>query len=302
MIKSPIQVFGLGQCALDYITRIESYPTADTKCECSGLIVDGGGPIATAMVALSRWGIKSAFTGVVGDDRFGRVIRESLEHEGVDTRGLRTRADSESQFAFIVAEPGIGRRTVFWRRPTGASLEPDEIDYELLQHADIFHTDGFFPEASIAAAKAARRMGVRVVVDAGSMRDGMLDLARLSDYFIASETFAHALVDDDNPKEACKMIAELGPPIACVTLGRRGYVALDISRIIEQPVYPVNPVDTTGCGDLFHAGFVYGVVSGWEVETCFNFAAWSAAMVSRELGGRKGIPTIEEWDQVQRDK
>ncbi|MEE8315285.1 MAG: carbohydrate kinase family protein, partial [Syntrophobacteria bacterium] len=65
-------------------------------------------------------------------------------------------------------------------------------------------------------------------------------------------------------------------------------------RIIERPAYPVNPVDTTGCGDVFHAGFTYGLVQGWEVDKCLDFAAWAAAMVSLKLGGRTSIPTLEQ--------
>jgi sugar/nucleoside kinase (ribokinase family) len=122
----------------------------------------------------------------------------------------------------------------------------------------------------------------------------MLDLARLSDYFLASENFSEALVGEGKPLDACHKLAELGPRVVGVTLGPRGYVALAEGRIIERPAYPVNPVDTTGCGDVFHAGFTYGLVKGWEVDKCLDFAAWAAAMVSLKLGGRTSIPTLEQ--------
>jgi sugar/nucleoside kinase (ribokinase family) len=64
--------------------------------------------------------------------------------------------------------------------------------------------------------------------------------------------------------------------------------------VIERPAYPAEAVDTTGCGDLFHAGFIYGVIQGWDVEKSLDLAAWSAAMVSRKLGGRAGIPSLDE--------
>jgi len=286
-------VYGLGQCALDYIGKIDAYPPPDVKCEFSDMVIQGGGPVATALVALARWGLSCVFAGVLGDDLFSSMIKASLDGEGIDTSGVLVRKGFDSQFAFIVAEPGAGRRTIFWRRPTGPPPSPDEINYSIISRAKVVLTDGLFLEAALAACTAARKAGGHVVVDAGSLREGMLDLARLSDYFIASETFATALVGDDKPMEACKRLAELGPRVVGVTLGPRGYVALAQGKVIKKSAYPVEAVDTTGCGDVFHAGFIYGLIQGWDIEKSLDFAAWAAAMVSRKLGGRAGIPSLK---------
>ena len=294
MNEPAIQVFGLGQCSLDYIGRIRSYPQPDRKCEFSDLVIQGGGPVATALVALARWGVSCAFAGVRGDDWFGDMIRISLEEGGIDTRGLVVRKGYGSQFAFIAAEPGIGRRTIFWRKSTGPPLGPEEIDYSMIERAEILHTDGSFVNATLAACKAARKAGARVVADADTFHEGLVEVAKLSDYFIASEHFADAFLKEKNPMEACRRIAELGPRVAGVTLGPKGYVALAEGRTIENPAYPVEPVDTTGCGDVFHAGFIYGLIRGWDYAKCLNFGAWSAAMVSLKMGGRSGIPTLSQ--------
>jgi sulfofructose kinase len=291
------QVYGLGQCALDHLALIKSYPEPDTKCEFKELVVQGGGPVATALVALSRWGISCAFAGVIGDDRFGAEIRQSLDVEGVDTRGLLVRAGCSSQFAFIVAEAGSGRRTIFWRRPTGAAPSANELDLGAIRSARVLHTDGLFIDASLAAADAARAAGVPVVVDAGTLRDGMLELAKRSDYFLASATFARALVGENQPLDACRRLAELGPQVVGVTLGEKGYVTLAAGLVIERPAYRVPAVDTTGCGDVFHAGFIYGLIQGWTTEDSLDFGAWAAARVSLRLGGRDGIPPLADWSQ-----
>jgi len=88
----------------------------------------------------------------------------------------------------------------------------------------------------------------------------------------------------------------LGPHVVCVTRGSEGYIAKFGHKIIKKPAYPVNAIDTTGCGDLFHAGFIYGVLRKWDIETSFDFAAWAAAQISRNLGGRKGIPDPSDWE------
>jgi ribokinase len=295
MKHSPKSIYGIGQCCMDYLARIAACPPPDSKCEASEIVTQGGGPVATALVALSRWGMNCTFAGIVGDDEYGRQIRASLNREGIDTSGLVLRHDSHSQVAFIAAEPDCGHRTIFWRRPTGAPLAPDEIDSNRIRQCAALHTDGIFPEASLRACREAQQAGAQVVVDAGSLRDGMLEIARHSDCFLASETFARSLIGGDAPLDACRKLADLGPRIVGVTLGAKGYVALEKGQVIRGKAYSVETVDTTGCGDIFHAGFIYGLVSGWPTAASLDFGAWAAAMVARQLGGRSGIPAAKDW-------
>ena len=105
-----------------------------------------------------------------------------------------------------------------------------------------------------------------------------------------SESFARAYVGEDDPKGACRRMREDGAKVAGVTLGERGYVASFEDTLIERPAHPVEAVDTTGCGDLFHAGLVEGVLEGWTWARTFDFAAWAAAQAATRLGGRAGIP------------
>lgn len=295
MSSAALDVFGIGQCSIDYLGHIAEYPPPDAKCELFDLTVQGGGPVATALVALSRWGMRCAFAGVVGNDHLGAAIRGSLDAEGIDTTGLTVRTGTDSQFAFIVAEPESGRRTIFWRRPTGPPPEPDEIDASLLRTARVLHTDGLFPEASLAAAAVAHEAEVEVVVDAGSMRDGMFELARSCGHFIASETFLRSFAPDVSPLDACRRIAELGPSVVAITLGRCGHVAIADGRAIARPAHLVESVDTTGCGDVFHAGYIYGLLQAWDVERRLEFGSWAASRVALRLGGRAGIPSVSEW-------
>jgi len=288
-----MDVFGLGQCSLDYLGRIPAWPEPDTKCEFCDMVVQGGGPVATALAALSRWGLACHFAGVAGDDPFGRQIVRFLRDEGVDVSGLVERPGHRSQFAFIAVEPG-GRRTIFWQRPTGEALRPAEIRMDVLRACRVLHTDGLFIEASLAAAAEAKREGLLVAVDAGTLREGMLELARASDCFVASESFARALVGGDDPLAACRQILAFGCRIAGVTLGARGYAAMFDGRVIVKPARAVEAVDTTGCGDVFHAGFIYGCLKQWTPERSLDFGAWAASRVSLYPGGRTGIPSREE--------
>ncbi|PKN89172.1 MAG: hypothetical protein CVU51_01545 [Deltaproteobacteria bacterium HGW-Deltaproteobacteria-1] len=226
--KKPL-VFGIGQCSLDYIGRIPVYPPPDVKCEFSNLVVQGGGPVATALVALKRWGVDGCIAGVTGDDDFGAQISSSLMTEGIDTGGLFIRQNQHSQFAFIVSEPATARRTIFWQRPNGQPLQPEELDLNLLLKCSALHTDGLFPEASLIACRKAKEAGIPVIVDAGTLRDGMLEIAKFSDCFVTSETFSNAL--SATPEETCRILAGLGVRFTGVTLGAKGYIALIDGRL-----------------------------------------------------------------------
>jgi sulfofructose kinase len=286
-------VFGIGQCSLDYLGQLPAYPPPDVKCEFTNLVVQGGGPVATALVALKRWGLDAFMAGVAGDDDFGAQITSSLTSEGIDTGGLVIRKNHHSQFAFIVSEPATARRTIFWRRPTGHPLRPEELDLNLLLKSRALHTDGLFPEASLFACRKAKEAGIPVIVDAGSLRDGMLEIAKLSNCFVTSETFSNAL--SASPEETCRILEGLGVRFTGVTLGARGYVALVDGRFIRKAAYPANAIDTTGCGDVFHAGLTYGIVQEWDAEKSLDLGAWAAARVSEQMGGRSGIPTLGDF-------
>ncbi len=291
MNKKPL-VFGIGQCSLDYIGLVSSYPPPDVKCEFSHMIIQGGGPAATALVALARWGVDGYLAGVVGDDDFGRQITAFLSDEGIDTSGLQSRPERHSQFAFIVSEPLLARRTIFWQRPTGHPLLPDELDPNILLKSQALHIDGLFPDACLFACRKARAAGIPVILDAGTLRDGMLEIIRESDCVITSEVFSGAF--SETPVETCRKLAGMGVKLSGVTLGAKGYIAFVDGRFIEKKAYPVKAVDTTGCGDVFHAGVTYGIVYRWNFEKSLDLGAWAAAQVSMQMGGRAGIPSLQE--------
>ena len=301
MAEKTCDVYGLGQSCWDYIAQMDTYPPPDTKSEMSSFFVQGGGPVATALVALSRWGLSCSLCGVVGDDTYGEQILNSLKEEKVNTDDVFVRKDSHSQIAFIITEKVAGNRTIFWRRPTGLFLQPEEPDYDIIRNARMVYTDGLFLEASLAVAKAARENGIPVVVDAGTLREGSLGLASFSDYYIVAQPFARSLIGEDNPRKACLEMQKLGPGVVGVTLGNKGYVVLAGKEWIEDSAYSVDTIDTTGCGDVFHAGIAYGILQKWKLAKTLDFAAWAAAQVSTRLGGRTAIPAVINYQQHSRD-
>ncbi|WP_306537226.1 PfkB family carbohydrate kinase [Geobacter sp.] len=287
-------VSGLGQCCWDTLAVVDAYPSPDSKAEAVAWEEQAGGPTATALVALARLGVACRFAGVVGDDDAGRRIRQALDSEGVDGAFLVARRGGESQRAFIMIERGSGRRTIVWRRPAGEPLEPREVPDAFLAGSSLLLLDGLMADASLHAARRARRSGIPVMVDAGRMRPGMLDIARQCDYVVAAEQFFLDLGWDRTSGHFRALSAGLGAPVVTVTLGAGGSLTWEGGEPFIVPAFGVEAVDTTGAGDVFHGGYGYGILQGWRVRETVIFASALAAMKCRQVGAQRGIPRFPE--------
>jgi len=287
-------VVGIGQCCWDILALVDRYPEADNKEEIRLLAEEGGGPTATALVTLARLGISCRFHGIVGDDTYAPRIRESLRREGLDVSGLVTRPGAASQVAFIAIEQEKGRRTILWRRPTGEPLRQEEVPERFLEGAAALHLDGLMPEVSRFALEQARARGIPVMLDAGRMRPGMRDLAERCDYLVGAERFFLDMGWDGTPERFREIAAEIGAPVVTVTQGTRGSMTWSRGEFFATPAFAVATVDSTGAGDVFHGGYLYGVLQGWELRRAVVFASAMAALKCRSLGGRDGIPHLPD--------
>lgn len=295
-------VAGIGQCSLDYLAVVNSYPQVDTKNEVLEWLEQGGGPVATALSALSRLGISCKFYGITGDDYAGEKIRHSLVKEGIDVRGLIKRQNTISQLAFILIEKGTARRTIFWKRPSGKPLRKKELGTDFLEGIDFLLLDGLMKDVSLYAAKKARALKIPVMLDAGKVRPGMLEIARLSDYVVASEEFAKDLGWHIDATVLHKEKEKLRVKVLTFTLGERGSITISDDQVFQIPAFKVKAVDTTGAGDVFHGGYIYGLLQGWNLQETVIFASALAAMKCIKMGGRSGIPKSSEVIKFLKEK
>ena len=291
------EVVGLGQCCIDYLGAVEQYPDINEKEEVNNLTIQGGGPVATAMVTLSRLGASTAFIGKISDDYFGGLIKDGLTSESVNIDHIIVEKGKRSQFAFIVIEKETGKRTVLWSRATVTPLSAYELNRNVISTANVLLLDGLEEESSMVAAEYAREAGVKIVVDAGSMREGALALVSLSDYFIASNDFARQFSCADDPKAVAIELLGLGAKTVIVTLGEKGSICVTPEGFFYQPAFKVNAVDTTGCGDVFHGAFIFGLLQKWDLNETIRFASATAALKCREIGGRTAIPDLREVEK-----
>ncbi len=287
-------VTGVGYTAIDYLGVIPHFPEENLKLELETLEVQGGGPAATATVTAARLGLSTAFIGKVGGDDRGAMMLMKLNGEGVDVSSAVLEAEALSQFAFIMVDSETGKRTILWTRGTLAPLMPDELDMEKVTSCRGLLVDTLEPAAADAAAKEAAAAGAKVLIDAGTLRDGVREILPHCHYIVASETFADQISKGRGGRAALDAMMKYGPEAAVVTLGEKGCIALSDSEFIEEKGFEVDAVDTTGAGDVFHGAFLYAVLREWDIRRCCVFANAVAAMKCRRLGGRTGIPVLEE--------
>ncbi len=292
MAKLRITVAGLGQCSLDYLALSSRYAKEDQKEEILEWSVQGGGPVATALVTLSRLRIATRFAGIVADDDAGRKIKKGLKEEGIDTRLLKTRKGGKSQSAFIVVNKKSASRTIYWQRPTVKELSPDEVRAPFLKDINLLMLDGLMVDASIKAAELAKKKNIPVLLDAGSVRKKTAKLLKLADYIVCSERFS--LEYGGTPSKTLAKLAKLAPVSATITLGRHGSVTWTDGRTFKTPAFKIKAVDTTGAGDVFHGAYAYGIIKGFSIEKTAQFASAAAALKCKKIGGRDGIPTVTE--------
>lgn len=294
-------VVGVGLNAVDFLCVVPHLPAFDTKLKMSRFKLAGGGQVATALVALSRWGLKCAYVGKVGGDELGQFTLRELAREGVDTGAVKVARGSASQCAAILIEETSGERTIVWHRPKEAELTAEDVPPELIGSARALLIDGHEAEAALRAAQEARRAGAQVVLDAEEVSPLSAEILRSTDHCIATAEFAEAFSGEGDLRVALEALWAAGPQAVGATLGRDGCIALDEAGFTVSQGFKVPVVDTTGCGDVFHAGYLLGLLRGWPMARRLEFSNAAAALKCRELGGRAGIPTLEEIDAFLAD-
>jgi sugar/nucleoside kinase (ribokinase family) len=301
----PTDFLAIGFCSNDHLAVLPFLPR-DTKVRMVSHAIRGGGPAANAAAGAAALGLRAAFAGTVGDDPDGRQILADFAAQGVDASLVKVRPGATSAIAYLWIEEGTGARSCAWTREGLDELRADEIDPEAVARARLLHLDGHQPAAAIAAAKVAREAGVPVSYDAGTHRDGMEELLPLADLLICSEEFILKLTGLADAEAAVRAVWERYRPAVCgATMGRRGSMCFDGRDLVRQPSLPFEKVvDTTGCGDLFHAGFAVRWLETHDLAECQRFAAAVATLKCRGLSGRPpAAPTrAEVEDFLSRDR
>lgn len=291
-------VAGFGTNAVDFLISVPHYPDFATKVELSEYIQAAGGEVATTMVGLARLGLRTSYAGRFGDDDAGDFGVRTLREEGVDTANTERIAQARTQIAFIVIDSSTGERTVIWQRDAALSYREDEAPLVLAKKARVLHLTPHDTNACVEMARTARAAGTIVSIDIDNAFDGVEELLGHVDILVASAEFPSRFLGIADPRKALiELRSRFGCGLVGVTLGASGSLLLTgHDSFVETSGFdvPGGCMDTTGAGDAFRVGLLYGMLSGCSVEEAGRMANAVAALKCRKVGARTALPTNDE--------
>ena len=293
----PIDIVGVGLNATDTLIPVAEYPASGSKVAIRSATVLPGGQVASAMVACQLWGLRARYVGKLGDDGAAILHNEAFRKAGVDTR-IVTAPACPSQQAFILVEDS-GERTVLWKRDEHITLRPEDLQREWITDARALHVDGHDTAAAIVAATWAREAEIPVVADLDELYPGVEALIEKVDYLIVSRDVPVRLTGNSDLFEALIEVQKrFGCYLTAATLGHEGVLACIGGAFCHRPAFQVHVVDTTGAGDIFHAGFIYGLLREWPLGQTLDFACAAAALNCTGTGARGGIQPVTAIDAL----
>jgi sulfofructose kinase len=290
----PFDVVGMGLNSVDFLTLVPEFPAPNSKMKMLHFSKQGGGQVATAMVALSRWGVKTKYIGKVGADELGQFSLQSIRQEGVDVSSVTIEPNATNQFATILVDGSTGDRTILWNRDDRLMYREGELRKEEVCCGRLLHLDGHDIRAAIQCARWAKEESIPTVADLDKVEPLTSRLIQEIDFLITSSRFPTLYTGISDQKEAFLELQKQTHGFLCTTLGPSGAMAWVNGEIFYAGGFNVKTFDTTGAGDVFHGGFIYGLLQNWEVEKILRFANAVAALKCLDLGGRRGIPTLEK--------
>src|SRR6185503_7723057 len=285
---------GFGLNAVDHLIVVPEYPAFDTKMRLLEHKLSAGGQTATAMVSLQRLGFKTAYAGRLGSDAEGYFGLGTLKDDGVNVDFVHVVEGARNQIAFITIDARNGERTIVWDRDDRLAYLPDEAPVEFGPMGRVLHLDAHDPPACLRLARAARDAGTIVSADIDNIYDGLPELLPFNDTNIRPKEFPQCVTGISDQREALvELNTRFGCAITGMTLGTAGAVVHCDGEFIESPAFeaPGGCKDTTGAGDAFHGGFLFGLLRGEDIETSLRFGNAVAAMKCSALGARTALPT-----------
>ena len=315
-------VIAIGELLIDFATQsadAEGYPTMKAN--------PGGAP-GNFLAALSRYGARTAFLGKVGDDAFGKLLLETMQKAGIETRGIVVDDSVFTTLAFVTFSPE-GDRTFSFARKPGADtmLCYKEVDADLLRDTKVFHigslslTDEPARTTTFQAVKEAKKYGAVISYDPNyratlwenveTAKREMKSLIPFVDIMKISDEETELLTDEKEPEQAAKVLLEKGVKLVAVTLGKDGSYIANAKGGKRVPGFESNVVDTTGAGDAFWGTFLYKLsqsnesiekITLYMAAEYARFANAAASLCVENFGGIPSMPLLADVEKRMKMK
>lgn len=259
-----------------------------------------GGSAANTMAGIASFGGRGAFIGKVADDEFGKIFRHDIRAAGIAFANSAAQGSSPTSRSLILVTPD-GERTMHTFLGASSELDGGEVDPALIRQSAVVYLEGYLfdrPEAKSAfgqAAELAAKSGRRVAMTLSDPfcvdrhRAEFLEFIRARvDILFANENEIKSLYETTSFDDAARKARE-DAKVAVLTRSEKGSVLFADGQSVEIPIEPTEVVDTTGAGDLYAAGVLYGLTSGRDLETAGRLGSLAAAEVISHIGARPDV-------------
>ena len=312
-----LDVVGLGALNMDYLYHVERI-LSDGETVVKDARQSPGGSAANTIYGLARLGVKTGFAGVVGDDSDGELLIRDFQKAGVDTSQIKVKPGVKSGTVIGLTD-SLGHRSLYVLPAANSRLTINDLDVDYVNQTKILHISSFADDRQFKVTlDLIRRLNssVKVSFAPGALyaRQGLTALAP-----ILSRTYVLFLNQNEiqqltgqGVRAGAKTCLEPGCQIVAVTLGQgkklrigkgaaqRTVTAIGYIRdakneyVIEPPERSATKVDTTGAGDAFAAGFLYGLLKKKNLEVCGRLGNIVAQFSIKKMGARAGLPTLAQ--------
>ncbi len=293
-------IVGFGALNLDKIYKVDKIPGRDEEGFVKSLEMHPGGSAANTIVGLARLGIKTGFIGKIGSDEEGRILLSDFEEEGVDTSAI-IKSSGRSGTAMIFVDDE-GHRAILVDPGVNDTIRFEEINLEAVEKAKLIHLTSFICKNGIESFESQKRITkatkAEISFDPGMIyiEKGLKELETIinnSAIFLPNRNEIESLMNLDF-HDAAREIISMGCKVVAIKMGEKGCYVTNGKEEHEIQAFPSKAVDTTGAGDAFNAGFLYGYVKGFSLKDCGKLGNWVASKNIQKVGARTGLPREEE--------
>ncbi len=295
-ISAKYDVVGIGASPLDLLTIVDHFPTKREVQQAISTAINGGGPVGTALATLGKLGANTLMIDRIGDDIFGKFIIDDFKRYHVNTEAIQIEQNKTSPNATIIVDNNTGNRAIFFTPGDISPLEDITPFISAITQSKILHINGRHQKLLPEAIKIAKSYNTKISFDGGANRFNSFNanLAQQADICILAKDFSDKYTENTTILESLKIIIKKGATIAGITDGKNGSYLMDKNfQIYHQPAFQMNKIiDTTGCGDSYHGGFLYGLINDYAIEKSAQIASAVAAINTQKLGGRANLPSL----------
>jgi ribokinase len=291
---------GIGALNLDRLYKVEKIAEGDEEVAIQEAREESGGSAANTIYALGKLGMSTGFIGAIGNDAEAKVVLGSLNSVGCDTSHIKIKANSRTGLVIGIVDPK-GERALYIAAGANDLLSEDDIDFGYLDQVDFLHISSFVSDEQLDIQKRiVEKLSpeTKLSFAPGSLyvKKGLSELEPIikrTYVLFLNEVEAKELTGKEY-QEASDFLMGYGCNIICITLKDRGCYVTDGKSKEHVEAIQTDVIDTTGAGDAFCAGFLFGLSQGKDLKECGRLGNLVAARCIVKIGARSGLPQLSD--------